>query len=109
MVMNTLKGLFRYNRMAFGVASGAEIFQEFIENVLQGCKGAAAYLDDIVVTEKMMSSMFEASIRYQADWKSSAHQNTERCFFMADSTEYLGFLIEKTDQRIFKEKTYAIS
>lgn len=41
-------GLFRYKRLSFGVNSAAEIFQNSIEEVLQGIKGVRNISDDII-------------------------------------------------------------
>ena len=49
-VINTLKGLFQYNRLPFGIASVPGIFQRVIDSLLQGIPGIVAYLDDILVT-----------------------------------------------------------
>ena len=48
----THKGLFRYNRLPFGVASAPAIFQRVVDNLLQGIPHACAYLDDTLVTGK---------------------------------------------------------
>ena len=47
----THKGLFRYNRSPFGIASAPAIFQSVMDNLLQGIPHACAYLDDILVTQ----------------------------------------------------------
>ena len=49
-VINTTKGLFRYNRLPFGISSAPRIFQRVIENVLKGIPGVVAYIDDILLT-----------------------------------------------------------
>ena len=49
-VINTQRGLFRYTRLPFGIASAPGIFQRVIESLLQGINGVVAYLDDILVT-----------------------------------------------------------
>ena len=51
-VFNTHKGLFRYTRLPYGVASAPGIFQRVMENVLQGLSHTAVYLDDILITSK---------------------------------------------------------
>ena len=50
MTINTHKGLFKYNRLPFGVASAPAIFQRTIESLLQGMKHVVAYIDDILIT-----------------------------------------------------------
>ena len=46
-VINTHRGLFRYNRMPFGVSSAPGVFQRVMENLL---KDILVYLDDILIT-----------------------------------------------------------
>ena len=50
LTINTHKGLFRYNRLPFGISSAPMIFQRTIENILQGIPHMAVYLDDIILT-----------------------------------------------------------
>ena len=48
-VINTQKGLFKYNRLPFGVSSAPSIFQCAMEGILRGIPHVSVYLDDILV------------------------------------------------------------
>ncbi|CAC5370681.1 unnamed protein product [Mytilus coruscus] len=50
--INTHKGLFRYNRLPYGVASSPGIFQRTLENVVQGIANVLVRVDDILITGK---------------------------------------------------------
>lgn len=57
----TRTGVYRYRRLAFGLVSAPEIFQRFMDKVLEGLEGAAAYLDDILVFAPTAQSLGERS------------------------------------------------
>ena len=48
--INTHKGLYRYTRLPFGVASAPSIFQRVMDTVLQGLQKVVCYLDYILIT-----------------------------------------------------------
>ena len=48
-VITTLKGLYLYNRLCFGIALAPAIFNEIIEQILQPVKEVQPYLDDIAL------------------------------------------------------------
>jgi len=48
-VINTQRGLFRYNRLPYGVSSAPGIFQRTMENLLQGISNIVVYLEDILI------------------------------------------------------------
>lgn len=48
--VTTHKGLYRYTRLPFGIASAPAIFQHLMEKILQNLRGVTCYLDDILVT-----------------------------------------------------------
>ena len=68
-VINTHRGLFRYTRLPFGIASAPGIFQRVMEGVLQGVQGVVVYLDDILATgsseEKHLKTLDEVLSRLE--------------------------------------------
>lgn len=48
--VNTHKGLYRYNRLPYGVASAPGIFQRTMDNLLQGIPFVVVRVDDILVS-----------------------------------------------------------
>ena len=45
-----IKGLYKYKRLPFGMASAPAIFQRLMDTILQGIPGVICYIDDIMVT-----------------------------------------------------------
>ena len=62
-VINTHKGLYRYTRLPFGVASAPGIFQKTMEKLLHGIPGVVVYIDDILIssptTDEHLTSLEE--------------------------------------------------
>ena len=93
-VINTHRGLFRYKRLPFGVASAPATFQRAIEGILRGIPHTFVYIDDILVTggsenehlntlEEVLTRLETAGLRLRRD----------KCAFLLPSIEYLGHKI----------------
>ena len=50
LTIDTTKDLYQYNRLVFGISSAPAIWQQAMNQVLQGITGTQCYLDDIIVT-----------------------------------------------------------
>ena len=106
--INTHKGLYRYNRLPFGVLSAPAIFQRTVKNLLQGLSHVSAYLDDILVTgrtkEEHLSNLEEVLTRLEQAGL-GLRLKRSKCLFLAESVEYLGHRItahglQPTDEKI---------
>ena len=66
MTINTHKGLYRFTRLPFGVASVSALFQEAMDTILYGILHVLCYIDDILITgstEKKHLSNLEEVLR----------------------------------------------
>ncbi|XP_046373937.2 uncharacterized protein K02A2.6-like [Haliotis rufescens] len=108
-VINTHKGLFRYTRLPFGVSSAPAIFQRMIESILQGLDYSAGYLDDIInsgindsehlrILDEVLHRLSEAGLRLRRN----------KCVFMADEVEYLGYRLDSEGLHPVEKKIAAI-
>ena len=59
LTINTHKGLFRYNRLPFGIKTAPSIWQRAMEQTLQGIPNVEVMLDDIIVTGKSDAAHLE--------------------------------------------------
>ena len=93
--INTHLGLYRYTRLPFGIASAPAIFQRSMDAILQGMPSVICYLDDLLVTgtsdqehlqnlQQVLSRLKEQGIKLKK----------EKCAFLQNAVEYLGFIID---------------
>ncbi|VDO54849.1 unnamed protein product [Schistosoma margrebowiei] len=59
LTINTHRGLFQYNRLAFGVKTAPSIFQQLMDTILSGIAGVATYLDDILIVATSLEQLRE--------------------------------------------------
>ncbi|CAF1519589.1 unnamed protein product, partial [Adineta steineri] len=108
-VINTPLGLFKYNRMPFGISNAPAIFQKIIDQVIAGIPNCIAYLDDILITganeqehlqtlDKVLLKLSEFGFRC----------NPEKCSFFQNQVSYLGFIIDSHGKRPDPSRVTAI-
>ena len=107
--VNTHKGLYRYTRLPFGVASAPAIFQKTMDTVLQDLPKVICYLDNILVTgsteEEHLANVEKVLERLQ---KYSIRAKRAKCEFLSSSLEYLGHRVDSTGLHTTQSKVEAI-
>jgi len=52
LTVNTHQGLYRYNRLVFGITPAPAIWQRSMDQILEGIEGTSCILDDMIITGK---------------------------------------------------------
>ena len=108
--INTHKGLFRYTRLPFGVASAPAIFQRTMESILRGLPHVCVYLDDILVTGKSEEAHIHNLTTVLERLESAGIRlKREKCAFMLPEVEYLGHSISARGLHPLASKVRAIA
>ncbi len=92
--INTHKVLYQYNRLPFGVSSAPGIFQDTMENLLQGIPHVVVRVDDILLSgkndtdhlanlEAVLSRLSDAGLRLRL----------AKCLLMQPQVTYCGYVI----------------
>ena len=94
----THMGLFEYNRMPFGLAGAPLIFQDLMNNVLQGLlyDSVWAYLDDVIVYSKTIEDHLihveQVFLRFR---KAGLKLKLSKCEFFMKQLQFLGHVISE--------------
>lgn len=109
LTINTHIGLFRFTRLAFGLAPAPAMFQAKMDEILKGLANVKCYFDDVLIggrnateckqnLEKVLERFEEYNVRV----------NTAKCKFFEEKIEYLGHIIKDGCVMINEKKTEAV-
>ena len=110
LTINTIRGLYQYQRLPYGVASAPAIWQRVMDQILQGLPGVFCYLDDVIVTGSTLEEHLEqllAVLKRLEEYGLKANQ--EKCKFPRSSVEYLGHVISAEGLHQSPKKVKAIT
>ena len=108
--INTHRGLYKYTRLPFGVASAPAIFQRTMETLLKDLPMTCVYIDDILVAGKTpqdhLNNLTAVLNRLQ---DAGLRLKKEKCFFCVLEVEYLGHIISAAGLKPSPNKVRAIA
>lgn len=108
--LSTTKGVYKANRLMFGVTVAPAVWQQRITMILQGLNGVKVFYDDIIVEGKNMEEHAERLrevLRRLAE--NNLRVNWKKCKFFQDTVEYLGHKISSAGISRCPDKTAAVS
>lgn len=110
MVINTIKGLYVYNRLPQGASSSAAIFQRVMDQILQGLENVCCYLDDVLISgkdwEDCKQKLFLVLERLAA---ANIKVNIKKSKFFVNNLPYLGHVLTDNGLLPCPEKIQTIS
>ena len=107
--INTHRGLYKFERLPFGVKIAPSLFQQVMDAMLGGLDFTIAYLDDILIKSRSkeehrlhVNQVFKRIQDYGFKIKES------KCEFFLESIKYLGHIIDKNGRKPDPERSTAI-
>ncbi|KAK6749454.1 hypothetical protein RB195_001828 [Necator americanus] len=94
LTINAHRGLYRFNRLPFGVKPALGIFQQCRLSLIAGVDRTAAYLNNILVTGRTIgehNARLEAVFKRIQDY--GLRLRLDKCAFLQTEITYLGFII----------------
>lgn len=94
MVINTIIGLFVYNRLPQGASSSAAIFQRIMEKVLFNIDGVYCYLDDVLIAGKDKEDcVCKLELVLERLSNANIKVNLQKCKWFVNSLPFLGHVL----------------
>ena len=109
LTINTPNGLYKVNRLPFGVASAPAIFARTLQTELRNLEGIFCFLDDVLVFAHSETQLLqcEAALLQRLSELGFA-LNFEKCLFGVREIRYLGFLISSRGISPLPERVEAL-
>ena len=106
--INTFKGLYQYSRLPFGIASAPAIFQRTMDSILQGIRGVACYINDIITGKSDEEHLEHLEEVLQRLLRHGVHAKWAKCRFLQPSMNFLGCQVDAEGIHATADKLQAI-
>lgn len=92
LTVNTPRGLFKVNRMNYGIQSAPAKWQRYVETILKPVAGCRSFYDDIKISsENDHEHLKRVKQFYQICRENGIRLRREKCQLLTNELEYLGF------------------
>ena len=109
LTINTHKGLYRYNRMTYGISPAPSIWQRTMDTILKALPGVQCILDDMIITGRNDAEHLQNLERVlQRLQQYGLRVNIDKCYFMKERVTYCGHEIDKSGLWKMKDKVDAV-
>lgn len=107
--LSTHVGLYKVNRLMFGVKVAPALWQRFMDKTLNGLVGTQCFFDDIIIQGKTKEELLQRLrlVFYRLREK-NLKLNREKCKFFQTSIKYLGHVIDETGLHKTQERMEAV-
>lgn len=107
--LSTHRGLFKVNKLMFGVKVAPGMWQKFMDKMLQGVKGVQCFFDDIIIQGANHEELLQRlEIVLELIKTQNLTLNKNKCKFLQTSIQYLGHRIYSEGLHKLEEKIVAI-
>ena len=108
-IINTLKGLYQYTRLVFGVPSATAICQRYLETLFERQSGVVVRVDDVLITGQNKKEHIQ-NVRevFEKLRQKNIKLKRNKVKFMLKEVEYNGFTISQNKVQPTPQKVEAI-
>ncbi|UYV82750.1 K02A2.6-like [Cordylochernes scorpioides] len=109
LVVSTHRGLYRYNRLPFGISPASAIFQRCMDSLFHDVPNTVIYLDDIFIGSKDEQEHYRIlKIIFDKLKELNFTLNKEKCLFLKKDICFLGHIINEDGVRPDSKKLEAL-
>lgn len=103
-IINTHRGLFKYNRLVYGLASSPGIFRKLMVSLFEGFQGVIVFYDDVLIKSRTLSEHSKTIEQVFEILQSNGLKiKKSKCEFLSKQVKYLGFLVNEDGIRVDRD------